>query len=45
MKHNIINIGIIGHVDCGKSTLIDTFLYQSNVFRENKIIKEYVMFI
>ena len=36
MKNKIINIAVIAHVDAGKSTLVDAFLKQSKVFRENK---------
>ncbi len=32
----IINIAVIAHVDAGKSTLVDAFLSQSGVFRENE---------
>lgn len=32
----IINIAVIAHVDAGKSTLVDAFLNQSGVFRENQ---------
>jgi len=36
MKKKIINIAVIAHVDAGKSTLVDAFLQQSGVFRENQ---------
>ncbi len=36
MKNKIINIAVIAHVDAGKSTLVDAFLQQSGVFRENQ---------
>lgn len=43
-KHNnIINIAVIAHVDAGKSTLVDAFLNQSGVFRENEVVKDCVM--
>ena len=32
----VINIAVIAHVDAGKSTLVDAFLRQSQVFRENE---------
>ncbi|ONI39974.1 GTP-binding protein TypA [Candidatus Epulonipiscium fishelsonii] len=32
----IINIAVIAHVDAGKSTLVDAFLSQSGVFRNNE---------
>jgi len=35
-KQKIINIAVIAHVDAGKSTLVDAFLAQSGVFRENE---------
>ncbi|MDY2794008.1 translational GTPase TypA [Peptostreptococcus porci] len=42
--HNkIINIAVIAHVDAGKSTLVDAFLNQSGVFRENEVVKDCVM--
>jgi len=39
----IINIAVIAHVDAGKSTLVDAFLNQSNVFRANEIVPDCVM--
>jgi len=39
----IINIAVIAHVDAGKSTLVDAFLSQSGVFRENEQVKECIM--
>ncbi len=36
MKSKMINIAVIAHVDAGKSTLVDAFLQQSGVFRENQ---------
>ena len=36
MKKNLRNIAIIAHVDHGKTTLIDTMMKQSGVFRENQ---------
>ncbi|MBR2547681.1 MAG: translational GTPase TypA [Eubacterium sp.] len=35
-KQKIINIAVIAHVDAGKSTLVDAFLKQSGVFREDE---------
>jgi GTP-binding protein len=35
-KQKIINIAVIAHVDAGKSTLVDAFLKQSGVFRDNE---------
>jgi GTP-binding protein len=40
---NIINVGVIAHVDAGKSTLVDALLKQSGVFHENEVIIEQVM--
>lgn len=43
MKSKIINIAVIAHVDAGKSTLVDAFLQQSGVFRENQNLVDCVM--
>lgn len=44
MSHNkIINIAVIAHVDAGKSTLVDAFLSQKGVFRENQEVVDCVM--
>ncbi len=42
-KQKIINVGVIAHVDAGKSTLVDALLKQSGVFRENETLIEQVM--
>ena len=39
----IINIAVIAHVDAGKSTLVDAFLNQSHVFRDNEETVDCVM--
>lgn len=43
MKKEIINIAVIAHVDAGKSTLVDAFLQQSKVFRENQEVVQQIM--
>jgi GTP-binding protein len=40
---HIRNIAIIAHVDHGKTTLVDGFLRQTGVFRENQEVMECVM--
>ncbi|MGL5978205.1 MAG: translational GTPase TypA [Erysipelotrichaceae bacterium] len=42
-KQKIVNIAVIAHVDAGKSTLVDAFLKQSNVFRQNEEVQDLVM--
>ena len=39
----VINIAVIAHVDAGKSTLVDAFLRQSHVFRDNEDVVDCVM--
>ncbi len=43
MKNKIVNIAVIAHVDAGKSTLVDAFLQQSGIFRENQEMVDCVM--
>ena len=39
----VLNIAVIAHVDAGKSTLVDAFLRQSQVFRDNEEVVDCVM--
>ncbi|MDI9518006.1 MAG: translational GTPase TypA [Bacillota bacterium] len=39
----IINIAVIAHVDAGKSTLVNAFLKQSHVFKDNETVVDCVM--
>lgn len=43
MSQNIRNLGIIAHVDHGKTTLVDAIFKQSGLFRDNEHVAERMM--
>jgi GTP-binding protein len=43
MSPHIRNVGIIAHVDHGKTTLVDAIFKQAGIFRENQHMQERVM--
>ena len=43
MREELRNIAIIAHVDRGKTTLIDSIMKQSGMFRENQQVDERIM--
>ncbi|XBH62794.1 putative elongation factor TypA-like SVR3, chloroplastic isoform X3 [Aegilops tauschii subsp. strangulata] len=42
-RRDVRNIAIVAHVDHGKTTLVDSMLRQSKVFRDNQVVQERIM--
>ena len=42
-RDDIRNIALVAHVDHGKTTLVDTMLKQSKIFRDNQDVGELIM--